>query len=447
LNLTELRAALATLDLRPSKTLGQNFLHDQNLAAWVVRQGEIGAGDHLFEIGPGLGALTRAALPLCRSATLVERDGRLAAYLERELPPEKARVIHADGATFDLGPLFAEQPVVFLGNLPYSASSPILFNACADPSPFSRMVLTLQKEVADRLVAGPRTKEYGLLAVLIGLRWRIELLRKLPPSVFFPAPKVDSATVRLSPRPPGDLPDFCRETCFRIVRAGFAQRRKQLGKLLAPLGIDWGEAARAAGVSPLARAEDLSPEEWIALSEHLAPVRPARAQDGAGERFPVVDECDRQIGAASRAEVHARGLRHRAIHAFVFDRTGRLFLQKRSRWKDVHPGKWDSSASGHVEDGCGYDETAAREIAEELGVECAPERIGAVDACAETGQEFVKLYAARHEGPFRLPPAEIESGRFFDLATLDRWIARRPEDFATGFLACYRAYRAAGSAG
>jgi 16S rRNA (adenine1518-N6/adenine1519-N6)-dimethyltransferase len=437
LKLSEIRAALDRLELRPSKTLGQNFLHDQNLAAWIVKQAGIGPGDHLFEVGPGLGALTRAALPLCRSATLIERDGRLARYLGEELPPEKTRIIHADAATFDVGSLFAEMPVVFLGNLPYSASSPILFNTCAAPSPIARMVLTLQREVADRLVAQPGSKDYGLLAVLIGLRWRVEFLRALPPTVFHPVPRVDSATIRLTPRGPDELPAFDSATCARIVRAGFSQRRKQLGKLLQPLGIDWPEAASALGCSPSIRAEALGLAEWIALSNHLVPAHSGAAQDGAGERFPVVDEGDRQIGAASREEVHANKLRHRAVHVFVFDRLGRLFLQKRSRWKDAHPGKWDSSASGHVEDGAGYDETAIREVVEELGVRCSPERIGELPASDKTGWEFVKLYTARHDGPFRLPAAEIDSGRFFDLETIGRWTVRRPEDFAPGFLACY----------
>ena len=121
-----------------------------------------------------------------------------------------------------------------------------------------------------------------------------------------------------------------------------------------------------------------------------------------------------------------------------------LFLQKRSRWKDKHPGQWDSSAAGHVNAGDTYAATAPREIREELGVDAEVEEIASLAACAGTGWEFVRLYRARHEGPFRLPPAEIESGAFFTRGQIERWVAARPQDFAPGFLECWRVFQAGG---
>jgi 16S rRNA (adenine1518-N6/adenine1519-N6)-dimethyltransferase len=134
-------------------------------------------------------------------------------------------------------------------------------------------------------------------------------------------------------------------------------------------------------------------------------------------------------------------LRHRAVHIFVFNQRGDLFLQKRSRWKDRHPGLWDSSAAGHVTAGDTYAATVPRELSEELGIEAAAEEIATLPASEQTGWEFVHLFRARHDGPFTLPPAEIESGTFFTLDQIARWTRNRPQDFASGFLECWRVFR------
>jgi 16S rRNA (adenine1518-N6/adenine1519-N6)-dimethyltransferase len=233
----------------------------------------------------------------------------------------------------------------------------------------------------------------------------------------------------------------------RLVKAGFSQRRKQLRKLL-PEGVDWEGFAEKEGIGRQARAEELSPLQWIALANAAG-----RGDDGADgpdgdggfgpaqrvheERFDVVDGEDRVVGNATRHEVHTRGLMHRAVHIFVFNKKGELFLQKRSRWKDSHPGKWDSSSSGHVDSGQGYEQTAARELEEELGVEAEVRLLAKIEACARTGNEFVHLYRAEHEGPFRLARAEIECGEFFPVETIRRWMGRRPQDFATGLIECF----------
>jgi isopentenyl-diphosphate Delta-isomerase len=158
------------------------------------------------------------------------------------------------------------------------------------------------------------------------------------------------------------------------------------------------------------------------------------------EIFDVVDALDRVVGQKPRREVHARGLLHRAVHILIFNAAGELFLQKRSPYKDTFPGAWDSSASGHLQPGESYDAGAARELQEELGiVHSGPlERLFKIDACDETGQEFVWVYKGFAEGPFLLPPEEIEKGGWFSLGELNRWIEERPEDFARAFPFLYK---------
>jgi 16S rRNA (adenine1518-N6/adenine1519-N6)-dimethyltransferase len=206
----------------------------------------------------------------------------------------------------------------------------------------------------------------------------------------------------------------------------------------------WPELCAAVAIPETARAEELSLAQWVTLTNFAAGTvgdHSAKAQDVKGEIFDVVDENDHVIAQRPRGEVHREKLRHRAVHIFVFNKRGELFLQRRSRWKDMHPRDWDSSAAGHVNTGDTYAGTAPRELEEELGVTAPLTELGSVAACAGTGWEFVKIYRAQHNGPFRLPPAEIETGGFFTIDQIDRWIAARPTDFANGFLECWKAVR------
>ena len=444
MKLSDIRTALAALNLHPSKSLGQNFLADSNLARWIVTQLELSSEDHLVEIGPGLGALTQCAAPLCGSLTLIEKDSRLAGRLQQQFADDpRVAVPHQDALDYDVRAVFPRMPAKLLGNLPYYITSSILFRYGDDPSPFSRMVLTLQREFAARLAAGPRTKDYGALTLLVQRRWEVKYLRTIPASVFMPRPKVESAAILLTPRPAGTLPDCDARRFTTLVKQGFSQRRKQLGKMLGNAIPDWPDAAHSLGVAATARAEELSLAQWIDLANWRSG-GPASsnsqllAQDVHGEIFDVVDETDRVLSQASRHEVHRNGWRHRAVHIFIFNRAGELFLQKRSRWKDVHPGCWDSSAAGHLNAGEDYEETAIREVREEMGVEVERvELLAKIEATPRTGWEFVHLFRAGHEGPFRLPPAEIETGGFFPVEVIREWIARRPRDFASGFIECF----------
>jgi isopentenyldiphosphate isomerase len=160
----------------------------------------------------------------------------------------------------------------------------------------------------------------------------------------------------------------------------------------------------------------------------------------ADEIFDVVNERDEIIGQRTRAEVHRLGLRHRAVHVLVFNRRRQVFLQKRSMQKDTFPGAWDSSASGHLDRGEAYDACALRELREEIGLEPAepPARCFKIEACCETGQEFVWVYRCKAEGPFELNPHEIELGGWFAPEEVSRWMVERPGEFASGLLLIWK---------
>jgi 16S rRNA (adenine1518-N6/adenine1519-N6)-dimethyltransferase len=387
-----------------------------------------------------LGALTQFALDSGASVLALEKDRRLADFLRRRFASERLEILHADALDYDVRQLFAKPRVKLLSNLPYYVSSQLLLKFTKYPSPISLWLLMLQKELARRLSASPGTSDYGALTLVVQLRHRIEYLRTVPASVFLPRPDVDSAFVRILPRTPDELPDHDSEIFLRLVRRGFSQRRKQLRNLLREEIRDWDAAATVAGFEPRARAEELALEQWIALSNFVRDQSVPMTAPAAPERFPVVDERDRLLGDAPRAEVHGDNLRHRAVHILVFNHPGELFLQKRARTKDRHPLLWDTSAAGHVEAGEDYDLAAKRELQEELGVAAELTRVAKLAASEKTGQEFIWLYRAEHDGPFELARSEIEYGEFFPVDLVSNWVKARPGDFAPGFLECWKAF-------
>jgi len=440
MKLSDIRSALRDIPLSPAKRLGQNFLHDQNLARWIVNQAQITPDDYVVEIGPGLGALTRFILEKGARVLAIEKDARLANFLCAHIDDERLEVIHTDALKFDWRSLFAHRQVTLVSNLPYNISSLLLLRSLEQPSPISLWLLMLQKEMSMRLSASPSTHDYGSLTLLVQLHHRVKYLRTVPAMVFFPQPDVDSAVVRILPRDPLELPAHDDELLGRLIRAGFSQRRKQLRKLLRIHVPDWSEVANHLHINPKARAEELSLLQWIDLVNFIAPIPRPDTRLTKAERFPLVDKKDRILGHASRSEVHGDNLLHRAVHILIFNEAGEVYLQQRSRWKDRHPLKWDSSAAGHVGAAESYDETARRELKEELGVNVPLQKISKLPASQRTDHEFICLYRGAVSGDLMPNKCEIERGTFLPPAVVDGWTSARPEDFAPGFLECWKMY-------
>jgi 16S rRNA (adenine1518-N6/adenine1519-N6)-dimethyltransferase len=439
----EIREVLDRAGVLPSKQLGQNFLIDPNMARWIVSQLEITADDAVVEVGPGTGALSEHLVGKVRRLILIEFDSRLAAALAEKFRDDPSvEVHHADGVKFDSRQLFKHRPLKFLGNLPYSCGGAIMKNLLSRPHPFERAVIMLQKEVIDRLAAKPGTKDYGILSLRTQANWQVAPLRTVPPEAFYPQPKIDSSVAVLTPRTTG-LPTFDYRLFDELVRRGFAQRRKQLRKQL-PDGPVWEATTASLGVSATVRGEELTLEQWVDLTRAYDPHPLKDIPQNAGEIFDVVDLHDQVTHTATRAEVHAQKLIHRAVHVFVFNKRGDLLLQKRSRLKDLCPGLWDSSVSGHLDSGESYAAAALRELHEEMGIspESPPEPIAILAPGAETGWEHVHLYRTRHDGAVRFPSAEVEAVMWFPLTEIAAWVANHPADFAPGFLECWKHFSA-----
>jgi 16S rRNA (adenine1518-N6/adenine1519-N6)-dimethyltransferase len=441
MNLSQVRAALAEACVRPVKTLGQNFLHDQNLARWIVDQARIEPKDYVVEIGPGLGALTQQILSRGARVLALEKDRRLVDALREKFADSQIEIRHVNALDFDPRALFAERNVKLLGNIPYYIASQLLLKFVDFPSCNSLELFMLQDEMARRIAADSDAPDYGALSLRLQLHHHVEYVRKIPAAVFYPRPDVASAVVRIIPRNEKDIGLSDIALFHKLVRLGFSQRRKQLRKLLIDRVPNWEMAARALGFSSTARAEELSREQWIALANLVAQQRSDTHQKKAEERFPVVDEHDRRLGTATRTEVHENNLRHRAVHVLLFNAEGDVLLQKRSARKDRHPLRWDSSAAGHVEADESYDQTATREVREELGIEAELHALGKLAASRATDLEFISVYQAAHNGPFRFPPEEISIVMFFPPALVDKWVATKPEEFAPGFIECWRLWQ------
>lgn len=441
MKLSDIRAALREIPVSPVKTLGQNFLHDQNLARWIVDRAQITSEDYVVEIGPGLGALTEFILEKGAHVLAIEKDARLANFLRRRFGRGHLEVLNIDALKLDPRFLFARRRVKLLGNLPYNISSALLLKFLEQPNPISLLLLMLQKEVAMRLSASPSTHDYGALTLRVQLHHRVKYLRTVPATVFFPQPDVDSAVVQISPRDPVELPARDEELLLGLIRVGFSQRRKQLRKLLRDYADDWDTISQRLNIDPKARAEELSLLQWIDLTNFIAPVLHPDPLLTTSERFPIVDKKDRILGSASRSQVHGNNLLHRAVHILIFNEAGEVYLQQRSHSKDRHPFKWDSSAAGHVSAQESYDETARRELKEELGVNVPLQKILQLPAAQRTDHEFIWLYRGVFSGDLAPNKCEIIRGTFLPPAVVDGWTLARPEDFAPGFLECWKAYR------
>jgi len=438
----DIKETLDALGVVPSKQLGQNFLIDPNMARWIVSQLDLKPNDAVVEVGPGVGSLTAHLVGKVRRLILIEFDNRLAAGLaERFKDDPSVEVHHADGAKFDGRQLFKHRPLKFLGNLPYSSGGAIMKNLLNRPHPYDLAVVMLQKEVIERMASAPGSKDYGVLTLRTQVNWWVDIQRTVPPEAFHPRPKIDSSVAVLRPRVSG-MPAFDFRLFDELIRRGFAQRRKQLKKQL-PSEVDWERLTSELAVPATVRGEELSLDQWIELTRAFDSHPLKDLPQKAGEIFDVVDENDVVVGRKTRGEVHAQKLMHRAVHVFVHDKKGQLLLQKRSMFKDVHPGTWDSSVAGHVDAGEDYLTAAIRELDEEMGIRVdeAPLEVGHIAPCEGTGWEHVKLYQVNYSGVLRFPAAEIESVMWFSREEVDAWLAACPGDFASGFIECWKVFR------
>jgi len=256
------------------RALGQHFLRDPGIARAIVDLVEPTASDLVVEIGPGEGALTRELARRAGRVVALEVDRELLAALRRRWPT--IEVLEADARTWDYGIL--ERPpggrVLVVGNLPYSVGKPIVAALLEARAAIDAMALMLQREVAERLAAPPGGKTYGAMSVLTQAVCDVELLLRVPPGAFRPPPKVDSAVVRLTPRPHPRVPPGLEARFRDVVRAAFASRRKTLANALTGgLGLSLGvarEAAARCGVDPGRRAETLTIEEFVSLTARLS---------------------------------------------------------------------------------------------------------------------------------------------------------------------------------
>ncbi|MCE1174516.1 MAG: 16S rRNA (adenine(1518)-N(6)/adenine(1519)-N(6))-dimethyltransferase RsmA [Propionibacteriales bacterium] len=268
-----IRELAAALDLRPTKQRGQNFVHDANTVRRIVAAAGVGGDDVVLEIGPGLGSLTLGLLEVAAEVVAVEIESSLA----RQLPitaadrlgdrAERLRVIEADALTVDV--LDDPQPTAVVANLPYNVSVPVLLHVLARFDTITSGLVMVQAEVADRLVAPPGSRTYGVPSAKLAWYCAAKRVGSVPPTVFWPVPNVDSGLVALTRREP-PVTSASRQEVFAVVDAAFAQRRKMLRSALAGM---FGSSAAAeqvlvsAGIDPQARGEVLGIADFARIAE------------------------------------------------------------------------------------------------------------------------------------------------------------------------------------
>ncbi|MBQ7396387.1 MAG: ribosomal RNA small subunit methyltransferase A [Lentisphaeria bacterium] len=272
MNKKELLRVLEKLGMRPGRGLGQNFLIDNNLLDWIVRRNAPVEGEDVLEVGPGFGALTRKLLECGINVTAVEFDHRIAEYLRSELAVPNLHLIEADACHVDYAELFpAGRKFRSIANLPYSISTIFIAKMLELENAPVEMFFMLQKEMGERLAAEPGSKAYGALSVRCAFRYEVKIEKIVPPTVFYPAPEVESALVsfKLKKDASNDIALLRRAT--GIVKSLFLQRRKQMGKILASsYGKENVEAAlEKVGLTWETRPDKVPYQKFIELAEAL----------------------------------------------------------------------------------------------------------------------------------------------------------------------------------
>lgn len=269
----EVRRLLAGLGIRPLRRLGQHFLVDRNILRILIEAAELTSQDSVLEIGPGLGALTAAIVPRVRRLVAVEKDARLHAYLvEQFAATPGVTLVLGDALRVNLDPWLAGGLTKVVSNLPYAVGSRILVRLLRASHPPWDLVVTVQREVAERVMATPGASSYGLLSLWVQLDYEVELLKIVQPSCFWPRPEVTSAILRARRRPHPVAPEL-RIALHAVSKAVFSRRRKQVAVGLSE-AVGWGEGQhevtsawlQAEGIDPRVRPQDLSVEQWLRIA-------------------------------------------------------------------------------------------------------------------------------------------------------------------------------------
>jgi 16S rRNA (adenine1518-N6/adenine1519-N6)-dimethyltransferase len=260
---------LSANGIRPSRALGQNFVADPNTVRRIARLAGAGAGSRVLEIGAGLGSLTLALAETGARVLAVEADRHIVPVLRSVVTPAGVEVVEGDALALDLGGLLAERdpgPWQLVSNLPYNVATPLVLRILVGVPAVERLLVMVQREVGERMAAGPGQPAYGAVSVRVAYFARAEVVGRVPASVFVPRPRVESVLVRMTrlPAPAVDPADVSYARLDAVVRAGFAQRRKMLRRSLA--GVVEPAAFVRAGVRPEARAEELGVEAWGRLA-------------------------------------------------------------------------------------------------------------------------------------------------------------------------------------
>ncbi|MBQ9083887.1 MAG: 16S rRNA (adenine(1518)-N(6)/adenine(1519)-N(6))-dimethyltransferase RsmA [Clostridia bacterium] len=271
-----IRELLGRHGFRFSKALGQNFLINPSVCPRMAEMGGAAPGVGVLEIGPGIGVLTVELAQRADKVVAVELDDRLLPVLAETLADyPNAKVIHGDAMKLDLGQIIAEEfaglDVAICANLPYYITSPIIMKLLEDKLPVRSITVMVQKEAADRICAAPGTRESGALSLGVSYYADPEILFKVSRGSFMPAPNVDSAVIRLNVRPPQYAPRSEKQL-FGLIKAAFGQRRKTLMNALSSKALPKDVLAAAmaeVGLSPTARAEELTMDQFVRLSDAL----------------------------------------------------------------------------------------------------------------------------------------------------------------------------------
>jgi len=266
---TEVRARLAAHGLRPSRALGQHFLADPNTARRIVRLAGVQAGDRVVEVGPGVGSLTVPLLDAGAHVCAIELDRHVLPVLAEVTDGRDVEIVHADALTVDWAVQLGngqpgDAPWAMVANLPYNVATPLLIRALETAPMIGRFLVMVQREVGERIAAAVGDPAYGAVSVKVSYYAEAQVVGRVPPTVFVPKPKVDSALVEIVRRPAPTVAVDDPDALFALVRAGFATRRKMLRRALA--GVVDDAAFAAAGIDPSARAETLALADWARLS-------------------------------------------------------------------------------------------------------------------------------------------------------------------------------------